>query len=614
MKRIATPNRAIDMFGPGRDGFASSAPGVREPTYLSATFFNGIQEAVLRTIERADLIPTDDLDQFGDALTRLYGTFMRPGVGTVRQSIDSILSEHVSVSNFGARPDGTDHSAALSAAFNSGADEVWLPPGVFIGKGIVITSKKLKRITGPGSLKLADGANTFLLNTVGTVGLRIEVNIDGNMYRQSGATGPTRSDYILINLTDIRTVDTIFFGITITNAYFGAAVNNSGLRTIFIGCKFYDCGMALGTCDAIFNGTPGAAQGKILFCHIHNCTDYGVALDTTAMLVHGNTISNCFAGIGALTRGRITTHMLSENTISSCWRPIDYFNSAGDSSAANQFDDICVVRNRINDPNGDGGACISFAGNSPVLKLASNIKICDNHIDTSANIYSAIGVSSAASAHNTDVQISGNVQIGDNVSQNSHYATQVRNTDGLVMFGNSYQGVDLAISLTNCTGHCADTDFRVLRDAYGSIDNSVIEITAKFKNIPRRAIYGTNGANITCDVEFNGVGFGFHMNDDDGLLPSITLNIERLVVRGANGYILYADSALSHNVICYTEPVQITPITFNVLQPTWNIGVAAPSAGKWGQGMPGFQIRHQAGQPDGWRCQSAGEPGVWVVH
>lgn len=64
MRRIQTANREIDKFGPGKDGFRSAVPGVSEPTYLSADFFNQLQESIVRLIESAGLIPSNDLDQF----------------------------------------------------------------------------------------------------------------------------------------------------------------------------------------------------------------------------------------------------------------------------------------------------------------------------------------------------------------------------------------------------------------------------------------------------------------------------------------------------------------------------------------------------------------------
>lgn len=69
MKRIDTQARAIDLFGAGKDGFKVAVPGVSDPTYCSAKWFNFLQEAIVRTIEQAGLVPSDDYDQFAKALT-----------------------------------------------------------------------------------------------------------------------------------------------------------------------------------------------------------------------------------------------------------------------------------------------------------------------------------------------------------------------------------------------------------------------------------------------------------------------------------------------------------------------------------------------------------------
>lgn len=78
MKRIETANREIDKFGPGKDGFRAAVPGVSEPTYLSATFFNALQESLVRVIEAAGLVPADDHNQFLDALESISNTQIAP--------------------------------------------------------------------------------------------------------------------------------------------------------------------------------------------------------------------------------------------------------------------------------------------------------------------------------------------------------------------------------------------------------------------------------------------------------------------------------------------------------------------------------------------------------
>jgi hypothetical protein len=70
MKRIATPNRAVDKFGAGKDGFRAAVAGVSSATEFSDLWFNHVQEAILRVIERAGLVLSDtDFDQFMTAVS-----------------------------------------------------------------------------------------------------------------------------------------------------------------------------------------------------------------------------------------------------------------------------------------------------------------------------------------------------------------------------------------------------------------------------------------------------------------------------------------------------------------------------------------------------------------
>ncbi|WP_076591970.1 hypothetical protein [Herminiimonas arsenitoxidans] len=73
MKRINTSNRAIDLFGAGKDGFKASVPGMADATYGSALFFNHVQEALARTREAAgEAVPADnDFDWFTRSLNKL---------------------------------------------------------------------------------------------------------------------------------------------------------------------------------------------------------------------------------------------------------------------------------------------------------------------------------------------------------------------------------------------------------------------------------------------------------------------------------------------------------------------------------------------------------------
>lgn len=72
MKRIDSPNRALGLFGAGKDGFKAAVPGVSSATELTAKWFNAVQEAIVRTIEATGVALSEaDFDQFTTALQTL---------------------------------------------------------------------------------------------------------------------------------------------------------------------------------------------------------------------------------------------------------------------------------------------------------------------------------------------------------------------------------------------------------------------------------------------------------------------------------------------------------------------------------------------------------------
>lgn len=73
--RISSPTAIPDLFGPGKNGFGLGPP----TTALNPPWFNGVQEAVVRTIEYAGLVPDAlDFDQFTNAIASF--PFLNPNV------------------------------------------------------------------------------------------------------------------------------------------------------------------------------------------------------------------------------------------------------------------------------------------------------------------------------------------------------------------------------------------------------------------------------------------------------------------------------------------------------------------------------------------------------
>lgn len=72
MKRINGLDPAVDLFGPGKNGFREQVPGVSLASGLTAQWFNAVQESIVRTIEAAGLTLSDaDMSQFVTALSQL---------------------------------------------------------------------------------------------------------------------------------------------------------------------------------------------------------------------------------------------------------------------------------------------------------------------------------------------------------------------------------------------------------------------------------------------------------------------------------------------------------------------------------------------------------------
>lgn len=118
MRRIETKNRAIDIFGPGKDGFRSAMPGISEPTYLSADWCNGVQEEIVRTVEGAGLVPGGANDQLYSAIKLLIASAIEESAERFKEEI-SIIDFIVGSADKRAVLAGTstvDHTAMVLAA------------------------------------------------------------------------------------------------------------------------------------------------------------------------------------------------------------------------------------------------------------------------------------------------------------------------------------------------------------------------------------------------------------------------------------------------------------------------------------------------------------------
>lgn len=175
MKRIATANRAVDLFAAGKDGFRQAVPGVSDATYLTALFFNHLQESIVRTIESAGLVLSDtDYDQFVTAIKKLQQTATESyaidtGVANTYQAAYSpavsVLADGM-VLKFRAKTANTGASTfspnGLAAAPIWGGDHVAVGGGEIIANGDVWLQWNSALNGGNGAWLLIDSTGGYL--------------------------------------------------------------------------------------------------------------------------------------------------------------------------------------------------------------------------------------------------------------------------------------------------------------------------------------------------------------------------------------------------------------------------------------------------------------------
>jgi hypothetical protein len=84
MQRIATLNKAVDLFGAGKHGFKNgNLAGGIAPTEFDADWCNGMQEELLAVIEAAGLVPS------GATLNQLLLALRAAGVFTTPAQFDN---------------------------------------------------------------------------------------------------------------------------------------------------------------------------------------------------------------------------------------------------------------------------------------------------------------------------------------------------------------------------------------------------------------------------------------------------------------------------------------------------------------------------------------------
>ncbi len=123
MKRINGLDPAVDLFGPGKNGFREQVPGVSLASGLTAQWFNAVQESIVRTIEAAGLVLSDaDMSQFVTALSQLDAAARDAAIATAAVDATNKAAGARAAAIAAAEIDATNKSnAARIAAITAAA-------------------------------------------------------------------------------------------------------------------------------------------------------------------------------------------------------------------------------------------------------------------------------------------------------------------------------------------------------------------------------------------------------------------------------------------------------------------------------------------------------------
>lgn len=129
MKRIDGADRALNLFGVGKDGFKAQVPGVSPATQLTPKWFNQVQESIVRTIEAAGLqLSESDMGQFVEAIAVLDANVLEAAALDAAAQASAARLEAI----FAAATDATGkaNAARLAAADDATTKaNAVIPPG-----------------------------------------------------------------------------------------------------------------------------------------------------------------------------------------------------------------------------------------------------------------------------------------------------------------------------------------------------------------------------------------------------------------------------------------------------------------------------------------------------
>jgi parallel beta-helix repeat protein len=148
-------------------------------------------------------------------LANLGGGFIQAG-GGVQRAVEERLKDVVSVKDFGAEGDGvTNDTAAIQAAFNSGASHIYYPTGVYLQQSIAIPTS-VNKVYGSGTVKQYS-TDTNIFTGVNLTGLSIYgLKILGNYTAPQSGYSSNNIAVLLTNCSNVHISECQFSNIQST--------------------------------------------------------------------------------------------------------------------------------------------------------------------------------------------------------------------------------------------------------------------------------------------------------------------------------------------------------------------------------------------------------------
>lgn len=253
---VGTPPDYVGPTGPANSTYttltALKAAAVTNASYIFAPPSGGDGGATAGTFlyqtagapytaDGVNIIKLDAVPLSTGALVRQSAqgvAFKQSGATAVQRDMQSKAREFVSIKDFGAKGAPFDDTAAIQAAYDSGASLVYYPPGEYLHKALTITTA-YQRHYGPGSRLTRTQANTTINVANSARGVHfVEMRFG---CQTTGMAG----DNITVNAPDFRWMfcesrDCAGRALLIANAGGGANIFGGVMQTAGLGTSAWD--------------------------------------------------------------------------------------------------------------------------------------------------------------------------------------------------------------------------------------------------------------------------------------------------------------------------------------------------------------------------------------